>query len=97
MISSNSIDGKSVELFYNIIDTSFNLQSNKKYWKKDLGSNLFLVRIVFFSNLYVVSNSVFDKFANGGVLNSFKFVPLIYSTSQASYIDVSWYSTAGIS
>lgn len=45
------------------------------------------------TSLYVVSKSVFDTYANGGVANSFRFVPLIYSTNPlSSYIDVSWNS-----
>jgi hypothetical protein len=98
MISTTSIDGKSVELYHNVIDISFNLQSDKKYWRKDLVPNLQLIKIVDSSRLFVVSKSVFDRHANAGVLNSFQFVPLIYYTDAAStYIDVSWFSSLAIS
>ena len=46
------------------------------------------------SRLFVVTKSVFENFANAGVLNSFSFVPLIYFTDPSnSYIDVSWETT----
>ena len=97
MISTTSIDGKSVELYHNVIDISFNLQSDKKYWRKDLGPNLQLIKIVDSSRLFVVSKSVFDRHANGGVLNYLQYVPLIYYTDvSSSYIDVTLFSTTAI-
>ena len=49
------------------------------------------------AKLFVVSNSVFDNYANGGVLNNFHFVPLIYYTDQSySYNDVSWQVSTSI-
>jgi hypothetical protein len=49
------------------------------------------------SRLFVVTKSVFDNFANAGVLNSFSFVPLIYFTDQSnSYFDVSWETTSPV-
>jgi hypothetical protein len=97
MISNTPSDGMSVELYQNSIDSSLNLISNKNFWRRNLGTNLQLVRMVDSSRLFVVSKSVFDKFANGGVANSFRYVPLIYFTDPlSSYIDVSWETTTPI-
>jgi hypothetical protein len=97
MISNTPSDGMSVELYYSSIDASSNIISNKKFWRRNLGTNLKLVRMVDSSRLFVVSKSVFDSYANAGVLNSFSFIPLIYFTDQlSSYIDVSWETTTPI-
>lgn len=97
MISNTPSDGNSVELYQNTIDASLNLISNKKFWRTNLGTNLQLVRMVDSNRLFVVSKSVFDNYANGGVFNSFSYVPLIYFTDPSySYIDVSWETTTPI-